>query len=226
MNNDSLDMIISGNLDQPIPLSEAESIFSKIDRVIDKAIETKNGWIAINACQELYQVARLSSISLAKMLYGIISNWDKFGIDENVYAVLTDKLGVHRYTSMRYAEAWETLQSGKIPDEHVSKIIERGIRDVITVTRMLNSGFEPTEEQWNSIANASDRMEFADNIREVTHEEPTERSISPSMEIDGTINVYHLGEKHYVGKLDTSSGIYAVQKTIYRMLIGGGVSRK
>jgi len=226
MNNDSLDMIITSNLDQPIPLKDAEDIFSKIDRIIDKAITEKNAWIALNACRELYQVARLSSIALAKFLHGIISNWDKFEIDEDVYAVLLDRLGVHKYTAQRYANAWNKVQTGEIPTEHAEKLIDRGIRDIIEVAKMLDAGYEPTPEQWEDITGASDRMDFQEQIRHVTKEEPSERVIHPVMEMDGTVNVYHLGEKHYVGKLDTASGIYAVQKTIYRMTVGGGVSRK
>lgn len=221
--NNELDLI-GGNLDQPVPLKDAEDIFSKIDKIIATAIEKKNAWIAVNSCQDLYQIARLSSISLAKMLHGIISNWDKFDIDEDVYAVLKDSLGIHHYTAVRYAEAWGILP--QIPEEHRGTIIERGIADLLRVSKMLNSGYEPTDEQWFDIANAPDRMDFRDHIREVTHEKPSERAIIPQMELDGTIYVYHLGEKHYVGKLDTASGVYAVQKTIYRMCIGGGVSRK
>ena len=48
--NDEVGLILS-NLDSPIPLNETKSIFEKIDQVIDKAIEEKNGWKAINVCQ-------------------------------------------------------------------------------------------------------------------------------------------------------------------------------
>lgn len=215
--------LISSNLDQPIPI-ETEPIFAKIDRIIDTAIATKQGWAAIESCRQLYEIARLSSISLAKFLHGIISNWDKFGIDEDVYAVIHDKLGIHHNTIVRYAEAWDTIP--EIPEEQRETIIGRGIADLLKVSKMLNSGYKPTEEQWSNIANASDRMDFQEQIREVTHEKLSERAITPQMEMNGDIYVYHLGEKHYVGKLDTASGVYAVQKTIYRMCVGGGVVRK
>jgi hypothetical protein len=91
---------------------------------------------------------------------------------------------------------------------------------------MLGGGYEPTEKQWEQIVDASCRTDLEEAIREVTHEPVSDRVIYPVMEIDGTVNVYHQGEKYYVGKLDTASGIFAVQKTIYRMTVGGGVSRK
>ena len=223
--NDEVGLILS-NLDSPIPLNETKSIFEKIDQVIDKAIEEKNGWKAINVCLEIYQVARLSSISFAKALYETIINWDKFGIDEDVIAVLIDKLGVHRNTINRYVNAWSVIQSGKIPEEHTERLVGRGIADIIKVTKMIEGGYEPNPEQWEHIVDSSCRTELEEAIREVTHEPVSDRVIYPVMEIDGTVNVFHQGEKYYVGKLDTASGIYAVQKTIYRMTVGGGVTRK
>jgi hypothetical protein len=225
MSNEEVGLVL-GMMDDTIPLGETSSIFDRIDRVIDKAILDKNGWRAINLCLEIYQVARLSSISFAKALYETVANWDKFGIDEDVIAVLVDKLGVHRNTVNRYVSAWTVIQSGVIPKEHTEKVVGRGIADIIKITKMLDGGYEPTEEQWQDIVDAPCRTDLEEAIRDVTHEPVSERVIYPVMEIDGTINVWHKGEKHYVGKLDTSSGVFAVQKTIYRMAIGGGVTRK
>jgi hypothetical protein len=225
MSNNELDLI-SSNLDQPIPLKERQSLFDRIDNILDEAITTGNGWKAINACSQLNEIARLSSISLAKFMYGIVINWDKFHIDEDMYMVLTEAFGCVKSTITRYTDAWEKIISGEIPAEHADKMIDRGIRDLDTVSKMLDSGYVPDESQWERIVNAPDRMELEKEIREVTHEPVSEKTIFIQMEMSGEVNVYHLGEKHSVGKLDTASGIYAVQKAIYRMCRGGGVLRK
>jgi len=223
MSSEEVGLILS-NLDSPIPLKETTSIFERIDKIMDKAIVEHNGWIAIEECRKLYEIARLSSISLAKFLYEIMVNWDKLGINEDVYAVLNDRLGVHRNTINRYTNAWQTLP--QIPEEYREEVIKRGIADILKVTKMLGGGYEPTEKQWEQIVDAPCRTDLEEAIREVTHEPVSDRVIYPQMEINGDVYVYHLGEKHYVGKLDTASGIYAVQKTIYRMCVGGGVTRK
>jgi hypothetical protein len=219
--------LISASLDQPIPtMNKATEIFNRIDEVINKAVEEHNGWIAVNAARELVIIARLSGLSLAKMLHGIITSWDRFGIEDDVYSVLKEHLGTVKYTCTRYAEAWQTLMSGKIPDEYANKLVERGIRDVLIVTKTLNAGYEISNEQYKEIVNAPDRMELEEVIRKVKNEPISEKIIHAQMEMNGEIYVYHLGQKHYVGKLDTSSGVYAVQKMIYRICIGGGISRK
>ena len=127
--NDELDLL-TGNLDQPIPV-DTDNIFARIDKIVADGIETKNGWKVVEACKQLYEIARLSSISFAKFLYEIKVNWDKLNINEDVYAVLIDRLGVHRNTINRYVEAWNVIQSGRIPQEHTERIITRGIADII-----------------------------------------------------------------------------------------------
>jgi len=217
--------LISTNLDQPSPLKGYEDVFEKIDNIISMAINTGNGWGAISAVQELYQIARVSSISLAKMLHAIVTNWDKFNIEEDMFTILTESLGLHKYTITRYVEAWDTLQY-KIPSNYGERLMDRGIRDVIIVSKLINSGYDLTEDQWENIIDAPDRVTMEDTIREIKQEPVSENKIYAQMELDGTIYVYHKGEKHFVGKLETSSGIFAVQKMIFRMCIGGGVSRK
>jgi len=217
--------LITTSLDQPAPLKGYKDVFDKIDNIINLAIESGNGWGAIAAVQELYQIARISSISLAKMLHAIVTNWEKFKIEEDMYTILTESLGLHKYTITRYVEAWDTLQF-KIPTYYGERLMDRGIRDVIAVSNLVNSGYELTDTQWDNIVNAPDRVTMEDTIREIKQEPVSENKIYGQMELDGTIYVYYKGDKHYVGKLETSSGIHAVQKIIYRMCVGGGISRK
>jgi hypothetical protein len=227
MSESNLDIILNGSLDQPVPLDWGNGVLDRIDQIIQQAITEKNGWLAVNALVELRKVAMSSGIGLAKFIHDVVTNWDKFGIDDNVYAVLQDQVGITKYTIDRYTLTWESLNDPKItPPQYAHSILERGIAASLNVALMLKKGVEPTNEQWEDLVNAPDKAALNDTIREISGEEVSPNKIYIQMELTGEIYVYHLNQKHYVGKLDTASGVYAVQKAVDRMCLGGGVSRK
>jgi len=216
------ELLVTTGLDQPVP-AHNEPILERVESIIKKSVEKRDAYIALEACKQLVEVAHLSGNALAKALYMIKVNWDKYDIDEPFENVAFAYIGLHKSTIERYISVHEMYVTKQIPSDLKDRIQQLNIKSQIPIAFALKQGYEIDRENWEELANAPDFSSVQQKIREIKGKEPRSGALVLMLEQDGTINVIYRGKTEFVGYLNVDSDNDAVQKAINRITKGAGI---
>src|SRR5574342_323263 len=159
------DLLPITGLDQSIQVN-SETVMEKIDEALKQSLKEKNVYIALNVCKQLVAVGQVSGIGLAKALYFIEKNWEKYKVDEAFDDVVWDYIGKHKHTVERYVKVWGMFDNALIPQDHVEEMKQRNIGELIPIANALYEGHEINEEQWEKLSEAPDVHTISKVIRE------------------------------------------------------------
>ena len=173
------DMVLGG-IDTILPVARIHKDFlSRIDEVIERAVETQDLKIIEKAMEGLTSVSQISGLGLAKFLYVTKFQWDKFNQRGTWLDWAMDNRGVVKATVDRYYRVWEMLVSGDIPREYVKKFENFPIGCLIPIGTLWGSEkYEITTQQWLKLSNAPDPTTIRKIIREIKKVEEKKNTLT------------------------------------------------
>jgi len=222
MKDDELQIFTS--FDQSLDVNE-DWMLEKVQDIIQTAIREKDVNIALTACKTLIAVTKLSGKGLAKLLYLLRENWDKFECDETFEEVIYAQSGLHAYTVNRYIAVYENIYvNPAIPAEVAEDIQQKGIKELIPIAMALNEGYEIDNQAWERLRTAPDLNTVLHIVREDVKEIPPRKgTIQLQLDEVGTIWAFCDGERYFVGSLEITDTSKVIQSAIRRIVRGAGI---
>jgi len=222
MNNEPENDIVLGGLDAFLPLGKPQrDILSRVDDVMEEAVEQKNPDIAFSAMKGILGVSQISGIAFAKFIYVMSFQWKAFGRRGTFEENAEDEFGRKKVTIKRNYQVWEMLVSGDIPKEYSEKLKTMPIRCLIPIATMWKQGWEVETNQWMKLANAPDPSTVNKLIREIKGVEPKEGSLQIEWDsINHTITGWKNNEPHSIYLQYDENDLVVV--SMLERLLGGG----
>lgn len=126
-------------------LSVSSSDLAEIDTILNQAIMAGDPLIATDHGNKLSKTIVLKGIALAKLLYGMRSNWHLFraaGIEEEFLDFIeAHMIGVAPRTADKYASMYESVFANeKISDELKAQLTGKPIKTLILLTAAVREG--------------------------------------------------------------------------------------
>ena len=219
---DALELV--GSLDQPIPLAKQDETFSKVDRLLERALEERDPMIALTGASQLLGIARISGLALSKLLHGVHDRWDEYENNGDDFRdTVFETIGLTKATTDRYINVWEMLTCGVVPTVYVEDIKSRPMRDLVKVASLTAQGFDVKSEDWARMAHAADGTELDQIVRELKGKPPRKSSLQIYVERNGDINCMKEGRMKLVGYLKTDDDDPDVRKAIERIIKNAGL---
>jgi len=172
------DMVLGG-VDAFLPVASAQkAILSKVDEVMDRAVEEGNPSIAFNAMKGLLGVSQISGLAFAKFIYVMSFQWGNFKRRGTFWENAEEEFGRKEITLKRNYNVWDMLVDDKIPKDYREKLQNLPIRCLIPVATMWKQGWEVESNQWMKLANAPDPSTVNKIIREIKKKEPKKGALT------------------------------------------------
>ncbi len=199
MNDHSL-LEITASLDQPIPF-DAEHLLSRVDEVVNEALEKGDPEIALSAGAELTKVSRLAGIGIAKLAFTLNDRWAEFEVADDFVNITSLYWGLSKLTIERYTRVWKMLTTENIPKEVRDRLQQRPMKDLIAIGNMVAQGFPVPDPMWEIFAEAPNNATVLAEIRDIKGVEPKTGSMIIHMERDGSLRAWQNGEGIHIGYL-------------------------
>ena len=166
------DMVLGG-LDAFLPMDTPQKdILSRVDDVMERAVNENNPDIAFKAMKGLLGVSQVSGIAFAKFIYVMSFQWEGFNRRGTFWENAEDEFGRKKITLERNYNVWAMLVSGDIPKEYCDKLKTMPIRCLIPISTLWKQGWEVEPHQWMMLANAPDPSTINKIIRDLKGVEP------------------------------------------------------
>lgn len=213
---------IYSGLDQPTPTlaTARQTMLEQVDEIMLDA-KSRGGLAgataALNAANQLISIQKVSGLGLAKLLYELNHDWTYFEVDAEFSDFAFETLGIAKITIGRYIGVWEKFAEESMPLE----LMDRPIKDQVAISKMLEQGYEPDEEQWEHLINAPDNNTVLANIREIKGVEPRAFSLILRLARNGDLKALKGGDTYHIGWLNVMDDDPVVQKAINRLITAG-----
>lgn len=159
------EITIIGSLDQPLPTANSiSSIYDDVDSVIEECLATKDPTKAIELGKSYIRDVQLKGVGLAKLLYRLYEEWEKFGLGEPFKDRIEVEWGLHRGTINQYISIMdEVLDNHDIPEEVRRRLSEHNVR---TLKRLVRPAREEefTEGMWREVSTLPDYSSVAEYV--------------------------------------------------------------
>ena len=224
MENNAINDVVLCGLDQQTPMLQTQvDILSRVDTIIDTAVQEGNPDLAAKELEYLGGISRISGLASAKFIYTFKFNWKNF--PQSKYQTFEDyadeKVGYHKSTVKRYFTVWNMFVSHDIPKEYSDKMKNLSIKSLVPISTMWSQGVQVEPHQWMMLSQATDAATVNKIIRDIKGVEPKKGSIQIEMQPDGTLYAWKDEKRYFVGTLNVEDKEEVVQKAISR-LIGDG----
>lgn len=200
MNNDPVNDLVMGGIDQFLPIKQAQKdILKRVDDVMAEAVEAGNPEVAFKAMEGLLGVSQISGIALSKFLYTMKYQWPNFNQRDSFFTVAEERFGRKEVTLKRNLRVWEMLVSDDIPKDYAEKFKTMPIRCLIPIANMWDQDWDVTSNQWMRLANAPDPATISKIIREIKGTEPKEGSMQIEFDTESkTLCVWKNNKPHNI----------------------------
>ena len=185
-----------------------------------KLEETKDPYYAFDQLITMDRLPQIVGIAKAKLMHYLLNHWNEYGIRDSFIEVMKSYSGLTSETVItRYIHIWELFESGSIPDEYKDELKQKPINDLVPLINMLNSGYEPDENQWVDLVEAENHFRVSEVVREVKGTEPTDRALYYVLDkVSGILYAIKAKHKYIVGRLNMATKDDVVQQAIMRLL--------
>lgn len=222
--NDEL-VLFGVGLDQPIPDDNA-FWEERIDEILEKAFKEQDVEYALNACESLVRVAKLSGRALATMLYKLKAHWNIFEVIENFEELAYPRIGLHPHTIERYIKVAEMFATHAIPAELEEQIKQRNMGELIPIANAVAQGYEFDAEDWKELANSPDFSTISKKVRDIKGQPPRKSRLIIMVDVSGSLWAMNDEDRKFVGSLEIADDEPIVKKAINRILDSAGVMRQ
>ncbi len=138
-------------------------ILGQVDTYIHNAIMMHDISDVLEFGRQLIRGFRIRGIVLAKLLYELTANWDKFGVDDDYISVITNEMGVKTVTLVKYSNMWRVVfaESG-ISKSIKQQLLEKPVKSLLLLPALIEDG----DVDWREIIDADTHEDLRDLIRE------------------------------------------------------------
>lgn len=223
------EFMISSGLDQVTPLGDAKnSIFKKIDSVVEKAIADEDMQPVWSAGLQMSDIGRATGLGLAKLFYQGLQIWSRMrkGNEREFYEEAFVQMGYHKQTVKRGVRIWQMFEDSIIPKDYREEIMAMGVKMLSPISQVVSDGYEIPSNKWNAFANCVDESEVRKLCKEITGKEENSNNRKLFIDGDGDITVVTPSKIMYVGHLDVLSTDELVQQMISRICSAAGILEK
>jgi len=222
--NDELVLFGTG-LDQPIP--DDDTFWEdRIDEILEKAFKEQDVNYALNACESLVKIAKLSGRSLATMLYKLKVHWNIFEVAETFEELAYPKIGLHPHTIERYVKVAEMFETHAIPAELEEQIKQRNMGELIPIANAVAQGYEFDAEDWKDLADSPDFSTISKKVRDIKGQPPRKSSLTIMIDSMGSLWAMDTVDREFIGSLEIENDEPLVKKAINRIIDNAGVMRQ
>lgn len=221
------DMMLLGDLSPTVPTDNGW-VLNRIDEVIDESVEKHAALIALNVGRQLREISRISGLAVAKLIYGMRENWDKYNdVNDSFEDVVSSYIDIHKDNVSRYANVWALFAENAVPKELEEDIQNRNIKDLIPIGLAISQGYEIEQKEWDKLAAAADYNTVLQVLREdVKNKPPRKGSLQLYMDRSGNIWAFQDEKRTFAGYLEIDDESEAVQKAVNRIISGAGIIRQ
>ena len=220
------DLLLIGNLDQSIPV-DGDWAMSRIDEVLKQSLKEKNVDLALDMCKQLVAIGQVVGIGLAKALYFLQKNWEKYKIDEAFEDYVFDKIGKHRHTVERYVKIWGMFDNAVVPQDYIEEFQQKSVNELAPIANAVYQGHEISAEAWEKLSEAPDPNTIAKIVREdIKGQPPRKNTLQLYMDTEGNIWAFQSDIRYFVGQLEIYSQEKPIQQAIERILDRSGVMKQ
>jgi len=221
MTND--DLLVIGNLDQPIQTND-DWLMNQIDKVMKQSLEQKDVYIALNAGKTMYAIGKAVGKGLAKLLYEVQKNWERYNINEDYDEIVFDYIGLHKTNVVRYIRVMEMLEENQIPEQYREDIGQRNMRELIPIATTISQGYEIDDDEWEKLVDAPDLSTVSKILREDVKEKPMRKgALALYLDDEGSLWAYQDERRYFVGSLDVQAKEETIKKAIERIVRSAGI---
>jgi hypothetical protein len=215
-NND--DLLLVGSLDQSVPV-DGDWAMSRIDEVLKRSLKERNADLALDMCKQLVAIGQVVGIGLAKALYFLQKNWEKYKIDEAFEDYVFDKIGKHRHTVERYVKIWGMFDNAVVPQDYVEEFQQKSVNELAPIANAVYQGYEISAEEWEKLSEAPDENVISKIVREdIKNQPPRKNTLQLFLDREGTIWAYQDSHRYFVGSLEISATEEPIQQAIERIV--------
>ena len=221
MTND--DLLVIGNLDQPIQTND-DWLMNQIDKVMKQSLEQKDVYIALNAGKTMYAIGKAVGKGLAKLLYEVQKNWERYNINEDYDEIVFDYIGLHKTNVVRYIRVMEMLEENQIPEQYREDIGQRNMRELIPIATTISQGYEIDDDEWEKLVDAPDLSTVSKILREDVKEKPMRKgALALYLDDEGSLWAYQDERRYFVGSLDVQAKEETIKRAIERIVRSAGI---
>jgi hypothetical protein len=221
--NDLLEL--NSGLDQPIRLEL--SPIDRVDEIVSKAVQDEDITSAISEAKQALSLARISGLFLAKLLYKLEKNWNKFYIDNDSFVdYIHVELGIAPITILRYCRVWSMFESKLVPPELEDQLKMRPLRDLVAISTAVSQEYDIPQTTWETLTSAENSSVVSETLRQIKGTEPRSGSLVLKLKRNGDIQCWSGGEQHFVGYVSLEDENESVQAAIERIINGAGLIRE
>lgn len=216
------DLILSP-LDQETP-ANGDWALELIDQKVHEAIELRDVSIVFDTIKRLRELAKITGLALAKILYMTHKYRGDFGLEDTFSDSVFDATGLHQHTTERYIKVWSLFEQKQIPQHLEQEFQQKNIKDLIPIANAFHQGYDITDEDWSELAHAPDYATVAKIVRdEIKHAEPRKNALQLYLKRDGTVVAYKNEQQYSVAWLDLADTNPIVQQAIERIKKNSGM---
>jgi hypothetical protein len=150
----------------------------EVDIVIARSIASGDPLIASDYGLQLGRAAAIKSLALAKLLFGIQSNWELFqaaGIEDDYENFVSAHLGITEQTARKYPAMWKAIFANDfVSDEIKLRLQSKPIKELLLLTAAVEEGSLTNDELETVIV--ADESKIRDMIKEARGKQTSSKS--------------------------------------------------
>lgn len=212
--------------------SNMSEYLSNIDKFYSEHVE--NIYVILLKMQEMYKVTNMSGLGLAKFLWKVKNDWNKFRVDDEFKDVIYQYVGIQPVNIERYINVWKLFETNQIPDNLKDNAMQLGIKSLIPIAKAREEGYEINETEWKELATATNDFEVREILREIKGETPRSVGLTLKLTRAGDIVAYTSKGRYFVGYLNLlneneendKDAYEAVNKAISRIISSSGIIKE
>jgi hypothetical protein len=166
-----------------------------VDTILDRAITAGDPLIAAEYGNQLSNTITLKGIALAKLFYGLKSNWELFrasGIEEDFADFIDAHMQVSGQTADKYANMYEAVfVNPQIPQELKGQLAHKPIQSLLLLTAAVREGSFDSEDLEDVVV--LDHNGIRAKVREARGEATSSRTAVHARLVQRTHSVYPKG---------------------------------
>lgn len=122
----------------------------EVDEIIVRSVASGDPLIAAEYGLSLTRAAAMKGLALAKLLYGIRTNWELFqaaGVEDEFENFAEAHIGVSPQTARKYSDMWRSIfESEFVADEIKEQLRSKPIKELLLITAAVEEGSFTDEE--------------------------------------------------------------------------------
>lgn len=158
----------------------------KCDEIVSNLKKTDDDTEIFSQIQAVNRVERIAAKVKSKLLYNYAVWYHSKNPDGNFYDHYASRTAADKLTVQKHVKVGKLLSDPDVPDN----VKEQSYKNLISVARAYESGFEFDDEDWSDISKASRESDVNAVVSKVKDKPPRKGSLRIRVYADGSITVF------------------------------------